>query len=72
MSQIVTAIFEGGVFKPDSELELGVGTRVHLVVTPLSGNELEDPVAELDRLCDDEPIDSGGFRMNREQLHDRP
>ncbi len=74
MSQLITATFEDGVLKPRENLDLAAGTKVHLLVIPCStGHSAEqDPLSELDRLCDDDPIDSGGARLTRDQLHERP
>ena len=74
MSRIITATFEDGVFKPQENLSLAAGTKVQLVVTPCSpGNSGgDDPLAELDLLCIEHPIDSGGARLTRDQLHERP
>jgi predicted DNA-binding antitoxin AbrB/MazE fold protein len=72
MSQLITATFEGGVLKPHENLDLAAGTKVRLIVTPCDDNASDDALSELDRLCDDEPIDSGGSRLTRDQLHERP
>jgi predicted DNA-binding antitoxin AbrB/MazE fold protein len=73
MSQLITATFEDGVLKPHENLDLAVGTKVRLIVTPYDATHTEDgdALAELDRLCDDEPIHSGGKRLTRDQLHER-
>ena len=73
MSQIVAATFENGVFKPHEELRLAPGTTVRLIVDRM--DDIQQPTqpacAELDRLCDELPIDSGGIRLTRDQLHER-
>jgi predicted DNA-binding antitoxin AbrB/MazE fold protein len=71
MSQTITATFENGIFKPDEELALEPGARVQLIVSPCENDLADDPLSELDRLCDEVPIDSGGVLLTREQLHDR-
>ena len=71
MSQVITATFMDGILRPDANLDLAAGTRVQLIVTPCAESEEEDPLSELDRLCEEEPIDSGGLRLTREQLYDR-
>jgi predicted DNA-binding antitoxin AbrB/MazE fold protein len=39
MTQIITATFENGVFKPDAALDLAAGAKVELVVTPVGDAE---------------------------------
>ncbi|MFN0051150.1 MAG: antitoxin family protein [Planctomycetales bacterium] len=73
MSQIVTATFVDGVLKPEEELLLPTGARVRLTLDTWAeviarGNAA---CAELDRVCDEFPIDSRGKRLTREQLHER-
>ena len=74
MNQFITATFEDGVLKPHENLHLPAGTKVQLVVTTCdnANGAQDDTLAELDRLCDDDPIDSGGNRLTRDQLHERP
>jgi predicted DNA-binding antitoxin AbrB/MazE fold protein len=74
MSRFITATFEDGVLKPQENLDLAAGTKVRLIVTPCNSNHTndEDALAELDRLCDEEPIHSGGARLTRDQFHECP
>ena len=73
MTQLITATFVDGMLKPDEELGLTAGTKVRLFL------ELPDDVrdqrqaacAELDRLCDEFPIESQGPHLTRDQLHER-
>jgi predicted DNA-binding antitoxin AbrB/MazE fold protein len=73
MSQIVAATFENSVFKPHEEVAIAPGTRVRLIVDRLE--DLQTPAqqacAELDDLCAELSIDSGGMRLTRDQLHER-
>jgi len=72
MNEVITATFENGVLKPDKQLVLPSGTKVRLVLEPLepsAGNQTA--LDELDRLCDESPIDSGGVLLTRDQLHER-
>jgi predicted DNA-binding antitoxin AbrB/MazE fold protein len=70
MSQLITATFNDGVLKPDERLELVAGAKVRLLIMPFSeGSDIA--LDELDRLCDEHPIDSGGERLTRDQLHER-
>lgn len=72
MSHTITATFDDGVFRPDHPFGLPSGTRVRLVVDVCEDEEqAQDPSAELDRLCDEFPIDTGGVRLTRDQLHER-
>ena len=73
MSQNITATFENGVLKPHENLDLPAGTQVELVVTPCAQTLVQeaDPLIELDRLCENEPIQPGGTRLTRDQLHER-
>ena len=73
MSQIVAATFENGVFKPHDDLRLAPGTTVRLIVDRLEDIQAPAPqaCAELDSLCGELPIDSGGIRLTRDQLHER-
>ena len=73
MSQVITATYEDGILKPDGKLDLAPGAKVQLVVTPWveSKPAMDDALDEFERLCDEHPIDSGGVRLTRDQLHDR-
>jgi len=73
MKQFVSATFERGVLVPHEDLELPEGARVHILVTPYSNGEVNDldSLMDLDQLCDQYPIDSGGIRLTRDQLHER-
>ena len=73
MTLLITATFVDGMLKPDEELGLTAGTKVRLFL------ELPDDLreqrqtacAELDRLCDEFPIESHGQHLTRDQLHER-
>ena len=73
MSQVITATFVNGVLKPEEELRLANGTKVWLILDIWNGvrNQDEEEYVELDRLCDEFPIDSNGRRMTRDELHER-
>jgi predicted DNA-binding antitoxin AbrB/MazE fold protein len=73
MNQTITAVFENGVFTPETSLDLAAGCRVRLTIEPLDtvSSALPDAWEELERLCEDSPIDSGGERLTRDQLHER-
>ena len=72
MSQIITAIFENGVLKPEQPLALPSGERVQIIVVPdRSREEREQAWRKLEQLHKEFPINSGGDRMTRDQLHER-
>jgi predicted DNA-binding antitoxin AbrB/MazE fold protein len=71
VTQIITATFENGVFKPDAKLDLAAGAKVQLVVTPIDEAKLIGEHSEESRRagCATAPAEP---RLTREQLHDRP
>ena len=84
MSQVITAAFKDGVFRPDAPPSLVPGAKVRLTIDAASSHDIQQSDAfadweklcdedmdELDRLCEEAPIDSGGVRLTRDQLHDR-
>lgn len=74
MVQVLAATFQDGVFKPDQRPALSDSARVRLVVEPLNGNEsaLADASwAALQQLWSTSSFNSGGNRLNRDQLHER-
>lgn len=74
MVQIVAATFKDGVFKPDERPDLSDSTRVRLVVEALDPDEAaraEKSWAAIQRLWSTSNFNSGGDRLNRDQLHER-
>jgi predicted DNA-binding antitoxin AbrB/MazE fold protein len=73
MQQMITAIFEGGMLKPDQRLDLPEHAHVRLIVETLENTPAaaQDALRELDRLCDESPICSTSPRLTRDQLHER-
>jgi predicted DNA-binding antitoxin AbrB/MazE fold protein len=71
MSQIVTATFDGSVFKPDIPVTLAGHTRVRLVIEPIDTDEKSKFLEELDDLCNEHPIYSTEPYLTRDQLHER-
>jgi predicted DNA-binding antitoxin AbrB/MazE fold protein len=73
MSQVITATFVDGVLKPEEELALASGTKVRLMLATWADVRAQGQAActELDRLCDEFPIDSHERRLTRDQLHER-
>ncbi len=73
MFQVFAATFEDGVFKPDERPALADSARVRLVVETMDANELaraDQSWAVLQQLWSTSSFDSGGDRLNRDQLHD--
>ena len=73
MSQVITATFEDGCLKPDTPLDLPPQQRVRLTIDVLEDAQkaADEAWEELERLCDEVPIDSGGEILTRDQLHER-
>lgn len=74
MSQVIEAVFEDGVFKPDRQPELAENTRVRLVVEPVTDPEesrRQQAWSALERLWQTSAFDSQGDRLTRDQLHER-
>jgi predicted DNA-binding antitoxin AbrB/MazE fold protein len=74
MVQVVAATFKDGVFKPDQRPSLSESARVRLVVETINGDESarsDESWATLQRLWNTSSFNSGGDRLNREQLHER-
>jgi predicted DNA-binding antitoxin AbrB/MazE fold protein len=64
MTQVITAIYADGMLKPDVQPNLPAGARVRLIVQPLdSPTDRQQASDELDQLCADFPVDSGGERL---------
>ena len=73
MQQIVTGTVENGVLRTDEPIRFVPGTRVRLVVEPMQApaETVRTAWAEFEQLCDEIPVDSGGVRLTRDELHDR-
>lgn len=73
MSQVIAATFEDGVLKPEQILALVPGTRVRLIVESWDAAKAQSAFAgdELDKLCDEIPIESQEPALTRDQLHER-
>jgi predicted DNA-binding antitoxin AbrB/MazE fold protein len=73
MSQVILATVENGVLKPDREIGLSSGTKVRVTLELCDDAVAEAKQAcdELDQLCDQSPVDSGGSKLTRDQLHER-
>ena len=73
MTRTLTAVVNGSVLTLDEPIPLPPGTKVVVVVSsdepPIIPGE--DPLDELDRLCEEMPINSGGIKYTRDQLHER-
>jgi predicted DNA-binding antitoxin AbrB/MazE fold protein len=74
MVQVFAATFEDGVFKPDQRPALSDSARVRLVVEPMDANEsarVDESWTALQQLWSTSGFNSGGDRLNRDQLHER-
>jgi len=74
MVQVFAATFVDGVFKPDQRPALSDSARVRLVVQPMDVTESEladESWATLQHLWSTSSFNSGGERLNRDQLHER-
>jgi hypothetical protein len=74
---IVKAIgtIDGDVIRLDQPSGLPNATRVELTITPLgvadSGGRSDEFVDDLERLCEEQPMGSGGQRYTRDEFHER-
>jgi predicted DNA-binding antitoxin AbrB/MazE fold protein len=73
MGQVIIATFVEGVLKPEQRLGLPSGTKVRLTVDLWDDirAEHQEACAELDRLCDEFPVESRRQRLTRDELHER-
>lgn len=74
MTTQVTATFVNGMFKPDRDLPLSEHARVRLTVEPIEEWTPEGGRAAWEALqarLKEHPIDSGGVRYTRDELHER-
>lgn len=74
MIQVFAATFDDGVFKPDEPPALLENARVRLVVEALNVTETaraDESWGELQQLWNTSTFNSGGDRLNRDQLHER-
>ena len=74
MATHIDATFIDGVLKPDQPLPLPESARVRLTVEPIEEWSAERAQAALDSLFSrlrERPINSGGVRYTRDELHER-
>jgi predicted DNA-binding antitoxin AbrB/MazE fold protein len=72
MSQLINAVYENGVLKPEQPLDLPSGALVRVFVEPLDEQAKRQKAwDDLQRLHKEHPINSGGDRLTRDQLHER-
>ncbi|WP_254507217.1 antitoxin family protein [Anatilimnocola floriformis] len=74
MTQTFLATYEDGVLKPHEPLRLLPQSQVRVVIesvdTP-TDEERAQAWESVQRLWKESPIDSGGDRLTRDQLHER-
>jgi predicted DNA-binding antitoxin AbrB/MazE fold protein len=72
MNQLINAVYENGVLKPEKPLNLPEGTRVQVYVeSPPPATDMDCAWEEWDRLCDEIRLDANVPRLTRDQLHER-
>lgn len=73
MTTSITAIYDHGIFRPETPVTLPEGTRVTLTVDidDQERQKRREAVEELLRLSEEIGFDSGGERLTRDQLHER-
>jgi hypothetical protein len=74
MTTRVTATFVNGMLKPDEALPLADQSRVHLTIEPIEEWSPEKARAAWEALqarLKEHPINGGGVRYTRDELHER-
>ena len=73
MNQVITATIEDGVLKLDQEIRFATGTKVRVTIEPCdeSHGHVRHACDELDRLCEEFPVESHEPMLTRDQLHER-
>jgi hypothetical protein len=69
----ITATVVGGMLKPDAPLSLAEGVQVQVTITA-ARPVISEWDREFERFLEfsrEHPIDSGGLKFNRDQLHER-
>ena len=69
----ISAVVQGGMFRPDQPTEFPEGTRVSLVVQRSLPQELTfaERFARFEQLRANSPINLDGEKFRREELYDR-
>lgn len=64
---------DGDVIRLEQPVGLPNASRVELTITPLdvSRGRWDEFMDDLERLCDQQPMGSGGMRYTRDELHER-
>ena len=64
---------DGDVIRLDQPLGLPHASRVEVTIAPLdvSRGRWDEFMDDLERLCDEQPVGSGGRRYTRDELHER-
>lgn len=66
---------DGDIIRLDQPLDLPSASRVELTISPIHGGDSrgqwDEFMDDLERLCDEEPMGSGGRRYTRDELHER-
>ena len=64
---------DGDIIRLDQPLGLPHASRVEVTIAPLdvSRGRWDEFMDDLERLCDEQPVGSGGKRYTRDELHER-
>ena len=73
MKTETTGTVVAGVLQLDERLDLPDNSRVRVVIQPLEEwrTRFQSGLKEWKQLCQDRPVDSGGRRYTRDELHER-
>ena len=73
MTQVISATFANGVFKPDERPDLPEQSKVRLVVETVeaSAGRSDKAWADLQQIWRTSKFNSQGDRLTRDQLHER-
>ena len=71
-TELTGTVVDGGL-QLDERVDLPEESRVHVLIQPISAPSSRWAAAmeDLKRLCREHPINSGGLRYTREELHER-
>ena len=66
---------DGDIIRLDQPLDLPHASRVEVTISFIDGGDSrgrwDQFMDDLERLCDEEPMGSGGRRCTRDELHER-
>lgn len=73
MTTTIPAVFDHGVFRPETPVALPEGTRVTLQVDVEDQEQRKrrEALAEFVQFCRESKVNSGGLKLTRDELHER-